>query len=196
MRWACLVWTARPTFALRDRLTSKRRGQAPIVLRQSGLRCFERDKSDTEGTPTNGHCFVLLAREQGLDALTFNFGTVRRKGPRRIRQAGVAESDAITQERIDMRLRHGGLTRPTSQRMRVVSIRIPRAEVVGRMRQSRIIDGRSRIHRRHAEEVRRKGAVRQTHIRRGQTNALRARQHLNRVAEAFVEEIQAVDFVH
>ena len=151
-------------------------------------------ESDAEGTPGAGHGFVLLSREQRLEALTLDFSSVRRNGPRRIGQAGVAEAHAFAGEGIDMRLGQPRGIRPADERMGVVSIRINVAIGVGRMVETLIIDHRARVDRGHAEEVGDELAMGKTHSRRGQTNALSTGQCANGFAKALVEQLQAVDF--
>jgi hypothetical protein len=155
-----------------------------------GFDAFGSGISDTEGTPASGHRFILLPREVRLEALTLDFGRVRRDGPLRIRR--VAEADALTEERVDERLRHRIARGPTGDLLRI-SEGIHVSVVIGRVGEPGIF-GRARIHRRN-EGILRERAMVQTHASRGQTNALRAREDGDRLAEAFVEKVQAVDFV-
>jgi hypothetical protein len=148
--------------------------------------------SDSEGTPASGHRFILLTCEQRLEALTLDFGRVRRDRPRR--GGRVAEAHALTEERIDERLRR--LSRgPARDGLRVVSKGINVAIVVRRMGESGVLDHCARIHRRDdAEHIRREGAMVQPHASRGQTNALRACEDVDRRAKALVELAEAGDF--
>ena len=154
-----------------------------------GFDAFGCGISDTEGTPASGHRFILLPREVRLEALTLDFGRVRRDGPLRVRR--VAEADAVTEERVDERLRHRVARGPASDLL-VISEGIHVSVVIGRVGEPGIFD-RARVHRRD-EGILRERAMGQTHAGRLQTNALRAREDGDRLAEAFVEKVQAVDF--
>ncbi len=150
-------------------------------------------RSDAEGPPGAGHCFVLLSREQRLNALTLDF-RVGRDGPRGIGQSRVAEARAFTRERIDVRLRQTRGIRPADERMGVVSVGINVAIAIRRMVESLIFDHRARIHRGHAEEIGDELGMGQTHSGRGQTNALSTRQRADGFTQALVEQLETIEF--